>query len=219
MEETMKKFQMSSVFGLLMIAAGILFLFQSLGYLEGAGGLFWALVFAAAGGIFLYVFFTNREQWWALIPGFTLIGLGGLIALETLAPRWSDPLGVVVFMSFIGLSFWGIYLNQRENWWAIIPGGVLVTIAAFLAVEAFIPGEGVVGIFFIGLGLTFVLVAYLPKPEGQMQWALIPAGILLFMGVIFLATAVSAWKFIGPGILVLIGVYLIVRVLTTQKSI
>lgn len=215
----MKKLQMSSVLGLLMIGAGILFLFQSLGYLKGATGLFWALVFAVAGGVFLYVFFTNREQWWAIIPGLTLIGLGGLIALDTYAPRWGDPLGVVLFLGFIGLSFWGIYLNQREHWWAIIPGGVLMTIAAFIAVETFIPGEGVVGIFFLGLGLTFVLVAYLPKPEGQMQWALIPAGILLLMGAIFLATAISAWKFIGPGLLVLIGAYLIVRVLTTQKSV
>jgi hypothetical protein len=219
MEETMKKIQMSSVLGLLMIGAGILFLFQSLGYLQGAGGLFWTLAFAAAGGIFLYVFFTNREQWWAIIPGLTLIGLGSLIALDTFAPQWSEPLGVVLFMSSIGLSFWGIYLNQREQWWAVIPGGVLLSIAAFLGLDAIFRGEGIVGIMFIGMGLTFVLLAYLPKPEGRMDWALIPGGILLLMGVIFLATAVSAWKFVWPGILVLIGAYLIVRVLTTQRSV
>jgi hypothetical protein len=207
----MKNIQIRSALGLLMIAAGVLFLLQSLGYLEGAGALFWALVFAAAGGVFLYVYFLNREQWWALIPGFTLIGLGTLIALDQFFPRWGGTLGATVLMLAISLSFWVIYFQQREHWWAIIPGGVLSSIGIFIGLEEIFTGVDLVGIFFLGLGLTFVLVAVLPQEREKMRWAFIPAGVLLIMGIIFTATAFSAFKVVGPAALIIVGAYLVFR--------
>jgi hypothetical protein len=207
----MKNVQIRSALGLLMIAAGVLFLLQSLGYLEGAGTLFWTLVFAAAGGVFLYVFFLNREQWWALIPGFTLIGLGALIALDQFIPRWGGALGGTVLMLAISLSFWVIYFQQREHWWAIIPGGVLLSLGIFIGLEEIFTGVDLVGIFFLGMGLTFVLVAMLPEEREKMRWAFIPAGVLLLMGVIFTATAFSAFEIVGPAALIIVGAYLVFR--------
>ncbi|HEY43917.1 MAG TPA: hypothetical protein G4O11_08045 [Anaerolineae bacterium] len=199
------------VFSVLLIGAGVLFLLQNLGFLRDAGGLFWALAFAVGGGAFLYVYLSDRTHWWAIIPGLTLLGIGEIIAVGTFLPQYDEILGAPVFMGFISLSFWIIYLTNRENWWAIIPGGVLLAIAIFIGLESLFPGVEMVGVFFLGLGLTFLLLAYLPTQEGRMRWALIPAGVLLLMGVIFMGSAFSALEIIGPAVLVLAGLYLIFR--------
>jgi hypothetical protein len=207
------------VLSLLLIGAGVLFLLQNLGFLEDAGALFWALAFAVGGGTFLYIYLIDRTQWWALIPGLTLLGIGEIIAVDTFLPQYEEILGAPVFMGFISLSFWIIYLTNRENWWAVIPGGVLLSIAIFIGFESLFPDVEMVGVFFLGLGLTFVLVAYLPVQEGRMRWALIPAGVLLLMGIIFLGTAFSLLEIIGPAALVLAGLYLIYRTVRPKSEI
>jgi hypothetical protein len=206
----MKQSQVRIIFGILMICAGVLFLLQSFGFLRDAGDIFWALAFGIAGAAFLYMFWLNRAEWWPLIPGFSLLGVGGLIAINAIAPRLGDVLGAPLLMAGISLSFWIIYYIRRENWWAIIPGGVMATLAVFLALEAIFK-SGMVGFFFLGLGLTFVLVAYLPTPREQLRWALIPAAILGIMGVIFLVAEVELFRYIGPLALVAVGVYFIAR--------
>lgn len=215
----MRKIEPRVVLSLLMIGAGILFLLQNLGFLEDAGALFWALAFAVGGGIFLYVYLTDRTHWWAVIPGLTLLGIGEIIAVDRFLPQYADTLGAPVFMGFISLSFWIIYLTNRENWWAIIPGGVLLSIGIFIGLESIFEGVEMVGFFFLGLGLTFVLLAYLPVQEGRMRWALIPAGVLLLMGVIFLGNAFSMLEIIGPAALVLGGLYLIYRTVQPKGEI
>jgi hypothetical protein len=206
----MKQSQVRVIFGILMIGAGVIFLLQSFGYLKDAGDIFWSLAFGVAGASFLYMFWLDRVQWWPLIPGFSLLGVGGLIAINAIAPRLGDVLGAPLLMAGISLSFWIIYYMRRENWWAIIPGGVMAALAVFLALEAIFT-EGMVGFFFLGLGLTFVLVAYLPTPREQLRWALIPAAVLLIMGVIFIVAEVELFRFVGPLALVVLGVYFIAR--------
>lgn len=67
------------------------------------------------------------------------------------------------------------------------------------------------GIFFLGLGLTFLLVAIIPTPEGQMRWALIPAVILLVMGLLLTAALTQLINFIWPLALILLGLFLVLR--------
>ena len=215
----MRKIEPRVVFSVLMIGAGILFLLQNLGLLEGASAIFWALAFAVGGGVFLYVYLSDRTQWWAVIPGLSLLGIGEIIAVSHFLPQYEDILGAPVLMVFISISFWIIYLTNREHWWAIIPGGVLLSIGIFIAFESLFPGVEMVGVFFLGLGLTFVVLAYLPAQKGDMRWALIPAGVLLLMGVIFLGTAFSALEIIGPAVLVLAGLYLIYRTVRPKGEI
>jgi hypothetical protein len=215
----MRKIEPRVVLSLLMIGAGILFLLQNLGFLKDAGEVFWALAFAVGGGIFLYVYLIDRTQWWAVIPGLTLLGIGEIIAVGHFLPQHADILGAPVLMVFISLSFWIIYLTNRENWWAIIPGGILLSIGVFIGLEAIFEGVEMVGIMFLGMGLTFVVVAYFPSQESWMRWALIPAGVLLLMGVIFLGSAFSVLEILGPAVLVLAGLYLIYRTVRPKGEI
>ncbi|HEX7434598.1 MAG TPA: hypothetical protein VF326_13180, partial [Anaerolineaceae bacterium] len=100
--------------------------------------------------------FSDRSKWWAAIPGFTLAGIAASsLLLDRLG--W----GGLVFLGGIGVGFWAIYLASRDRWWAIIPGGVLLTLGLTSVMsDAFgVTNSG--GVFFVGLGLTFVLVGVL----------------------------------------------------------
>ena len=205
------------LWGGLLIVGGILFLLQNLFDFQ-FGSLFWSLVFGLAGLFFLSVFFSNRMNWWGLIPGITLIGIALVIALDTFAPAVGDILEGTIILGGIGLSFLVIYLLNREFWWAIIPAGVLLSLSLALAVEDFLPDTGFVSIFFIGMALTFAFLAMVPTPEGKMQWAWIPAGVLGIIGIAFGAFSGSLMAYAVPVILIGVGGFLIFRTLLGRGS-
>ena len=210
-------FESRILWGLLLVLAGVIFLLQNLGYLD-FGALIWAILLAAGGIVFLSVFISDREQWWALIPGMALLGVAALIFLNELAPGIAEGIGGSIVLGSISLAFLIIFLLNRSNWWAVIPGGVLLTLAFVAGISEVLPGLETGGIFFIGLGLTFSLVALLPTPEGQLTWAWIPAGIMLLMGL-FLIAATEEWiNYIWPLALILGGGYLLLRVFRTRTG-
>jgi hypothetical protein len=72
--------------------------------------------------------------------------------------------------------------------------------------------DGIVlgSVFFLGLALTFLLVALLPNPSGRMNWAFIPAAALLLTA--FTAASFRLQQimvYVWPIVLVLAGIYLI----------
>jgi hypothetical protein len=187
-----------------LVVLGLLMLLERFGLFSGVTHIFWGLAFLAAAGWFLYRFAKNpRSEWWAAIPGFALAGLGA----ESLLPEAMGNWGGFFFLGALGLGFFGVYLNDRLRWWAIIPGGVLVTLACITVLDNFVSGDGTGGFLFIGLGLTFVLVATL----ANMKWAWIPGGILLAMGVLLGASLLGGANYIWPLALIAGGVLLIVQ--------
>jgi hypothetical protein len=170
--------------GVLLIAAGVLFLLDAIGVLPEIGDLVWILLFVVGGLAFLWVFIANREQWWAVIPGCVLLGIAGTIALADVAGTWAGAL----VPAAIGVSFWIIYVARRDFWWAIIPGGVLITVALMAGFGDTLPDQMITAILFLGLALTFLLVFLLPTPAGRMKWALIPAAVTGVLGIGFLAS-------------------------------
>ena len=195
--------------GILLILGGVVFLLQNLGYFQ-LGDLFWALLFGLGGLFFLSVFFPNRANWWALIPGLTLLSIAVLLVTTRFLPAFADLWGGSIVLGGIGLSFLLIYLLDRNNWWAIIPFGVLETLAVVAGLGTVIPGVATGGIFFLGLGLTFALVAILPGLHGSMWWAWIPAGVLTGMGLLFVIISGQTVGFVLPAALILVGLLLIV---------
>jgi len=200
------------LWGALLILAGLVFLLQNIiGF--AIGGIFWGVLFGICGLVFLSVYIGNRQHWWALIPGFVLLGIGFTIAVSSIFPQLGEVVGGPVILGGIALGFLTVYLANRVNWWALIPAGVMFTLAIVAGLDKFISGEGVGGIFFLGLGLTFAVIALLPTPQGQMKWAWIPAGVLVFMGMVVFAAAENIFNFLWPIALILVGVFFVFRAL------
>jgi hypothetical protein len=208
----MKRLDVRAIGGILLIIVGILLLLQTIGVFEAIVALIWAAIFAAGGLVFLYMFVTDRANWWAVIPGFALLGIAALIALDEFFPRVGGALGGAIFLGGIGLAFWVIYLQKREYWWAVIPGGVLFTLALIAGLSSIYGGPATGGVFFLGLGLTFGLLYFLPTPQARMKWALIPAAVLVAMGVLITAITTRILDVLFAAALILIGLYLLFRV-------
>lgn len=160
------------------------------------------------GGIalsFWYVYFTDRSgRWWAIIPGGVLTALSLLI----LASSFFDDYSGAIVLGGIGLTFFLVYLTAPvERWWALIPGGVLATLAGVtIAAERVEPFQ-TAGIFFLGLALTFLLVAVLAR----MKWAYIPALVLGIMGLLGLGSLLDFANYVWAVALIAGGGFLIVR--------
>lgn len=212
----MKRSKVHIIGGVLLIAAGILFLLQNFGVLT-IGAYVWPVLFGSGGLVFLYVFLTSRDNWWAIIPGLVLLSLAAVSALDQFAPQFDEDWGGAIFLGGIGLAFWMIYFVKREHWWAIIPGGVLFTLALVAGLSS-VPEDIEGGVFFLGLGLTFALLAFLPTPEGRMKWPLIPAGVLLVMGLLIAAAATELLNYLWPAAMILAGGYLLFRATGFRQS-
>ena len=71
----MRRYDPRLLLGVLLVLGGLLSLLDAMGIISNGGGIFWGLIFAAGGLIFLYMLISTRENWWAAFPAFTLLGL------------------------------------------------------------------------------------------------------------------------------------------------
>ena len=101
---------------------------------------------------------------------------------------------------------------------AVTVAFVMLTLTLVVTLGELTSGWGTGALFFIGLGLTFALVALMPTPEGRMQWAWIPAGILLLMGGLILAAAEELIGIIGPVALIVSGLFLFYQAVRPRQQ-
>ena len=209
----MRRLDPRLLLGLLFIIGGVLSLLGAMDIISNAGGIFWGLISAAAGAIFLYILLTDRNSWWAAFPAFTFFGL----AASSFLPDSLEAYDGLVFFLGISLGFWWVYFTDPERWWAIIPGGVLLTLGVVSALDNMLGDNGGGGLFFLGLGLTFVLVAVLPGGSGR-SWALIPGVVLLFFGAIRETSLGGITGYIWPVVLIVLGGFFILRFFRNRPS-
>ena len=218
----MKRFDWNILWGILLVLGGIVFLMDNLNLIDvetllsGLAPLLWVFIFGLVGAGFLLYFLSSRSDWWAAIPGFTLLGLSFLIGYEELFPRAFGNFGPAVFLGSIGLSFLVIYITTNaEQWWALIPAGSLFSIAlTVLASSMFREGGDVAGgVFMLGMGATFGAVYVLPSPEGRQRWAIYPAAVMATIGFFVMLSAAQFLGYIWPLALIGLGAYLIYRYL------
>lgn len=202
----MKRFDPRIVLGVILLMGGGLLLAQTMGYLKNASDLFWGSIFLIAGVAFLSLLFGGN--WWAVFPGMTLLALGVEIF-------FSDRLGIfggVVFLGGIAIAFWLVYWMDRSRWWALIPAGVLSTLAVVSTLPDRLGAFETGGVFFLGLALTFLLVALAAK----MRWAYYPAIVLGALGVLTTASLMDFANYIWAAALIAVGGFLVFRYFTNR---
>ena len=198
----MKKYDPRLWLGGLLIFGGLLALLENMGVLSDVGDIFWGLIWGAVGVYFLYRLFVYRE-WWAAFPGFVLVGM----ALSNFLPEPLEGFEGLVFFGGLSAAFLYVYFTDTSRWWAIIPAGVMLTLGAISALDDFFGIEND-GFLFLGLGLTFILVAILPGGSSR-SWALIPGAIMLILGALT-SPAMGVSQYVWPAALILIGGYFVV---------
>lgn len=185
--------------GIILVFLGILFLATNFGWFGWLTSWLWSLFFIAAGAGFLYVYYQNRERWWALIPGFTLLAIG----VSALSGNAAGGL----FLALIGSGFVAVYLSNRQRWWAILPAGALLTLALIAWADAVRPGWDNGWLFFLGIAATFGVLFFLPQHQGKQRWAIYPTlGSLALVLLTLLSSNLGS--IIIAILLIAIGVYL-----------
>ena len=111
-----------------MVIVALIVLFSETGglpdYLVGTGFL------VAIGLPFLVVYLRDRSKWWALIPAYAMFSISVIIPLSELN---IDEILIPAYVMFaIALPFLFVYVRDRSNWWALIPGGIMTLIGAIM---------------------------------------------------------------------------------------
>ena len=207
----------TALWGLLIIILGIGALAYNFGALDDykiITAYIVAALLAVMGASFLLAIAFRREQWFYVIPGFSLLSLGGMVyltTLENIKPEW---LGAV-FLGGIALGFLVIFIrNRQERWWALLQAETILIIA-LVGIGLGIPENAtklVGAILFGGFAVSFFFVWLFSGHRGKFAWALILAGVLaVFAFATFASRQSQLALLLWPVLLLLIGLFLIAR--------
>lgn len=201
-----------NILGLVLILAGVLLGLQELNVFTGSTR---DAVFTAAFGLsavlMLSIFFSDRRRWWGAIAGLTLLGIAITSLLDMISPNLGDQVGGPIFMALMALGFILVYILDRRMWWAIIPGGVLLSIALVAFFEevktplAFEPA----GVLFLGMGITFLLLSLVRDNGKRLGWGVYPGIPLFIFGLVIAFGGETTWSIVGPLMLIAGGGWII----------
>jgi hypothetical protein len=198
------------LWGILLILAGLVAFLVNIG-LAKTNSVFWIIFSLLGAGFFFSFLFEDKRSWWALIPGISLLWITLVILIGWIAPSIKQQWGEAIVFAGIAISFFVVYLIDRNQWWAIIPAGVVLSLSAVAGLDKYWTDRESGGVFIFGLGLTFMVLAILPKKAGKMAWAWIPSFVLMIIGMIVMITEGQIIGYVGSFMIIIIGILMIVR--------
>ena len=215
----MKSRYITIFWGLVMIAAGAVFLLDAQGVIDLnlVSVPVVALIFGALSVFFFLTYFVQGIQNWGwLFPASVLAGIAVVIGLDGTA--LGNSLSGAPVLAGIALPFIVVFLlDAKKNWWALIPAWVLSAITFVVLFENRM-GDDLVGAFILfSIALPFLVVFFLNTQKNW--WAIIPA---CAMGAIALAVLLE--RYLGDDLmsaLVLFGIavpFLIVYLLDRTRQ-
>jgi len=139
---------------------------------------------------------------WAILWAVVLILGGGLLLAQNfkLLGQFEAPIWTFIFGGVGVLFLLDFITAPSQDWWALIPGCILLGIAATIALaEREVKGEWVGSVMLLSIALPFLLI-FLVK-RGDFWWALIPGAIMLFIAVIPILTLYVRGEAIGTFVL------------------
>jgi len=172
--------------GLLLIIGGGVALAQQFGYMDQLPDSAWMWVFALISLVGLVSYLASGlKEWGWLFPAGIFGGLAVTVALATNNVD-SAAVGSPIFFGLL-IPFVAAYLTDRaRNWWALIPGGIMLFLAMVTLLVDNVGGEWIGSLFLFLIGLSFLIV-YLNNRTRT--WALLVAYIL---GVLSIAPAMAS---------------------------
>ena len=117
----------------------------------------------------------------SIIGGIALMTMGMLLLLDRLGVVESGVFAPLITFAGLGSVFVALFILRRGNWWAAIPGSVLLGLAAVIAATSFTEGAAVGSVLFLFMAAGFGAV-YLR--ERTFWWALIPCGVMSVLALV-----------------------------------
>jgi hypothetical protein len=189
----------SWLWGGLLIVLGAVFLLDRV--FPWISAFIWATVFAGAGLVFFAVYQRERGNWWVLIPGYVLLVVAALIVMGTLH-IFGELIGAFVMFA-IAAPFLYVYLQDNQQWWALIPTYIMSAIGVLIMLTTVLRGE------IIGMYIMFAIAApfiHIYLRNREQWWALIPAYVMSAIGVLIMLTTVLRGEMIAAYIMFAIAV-------------
>ena len=181
----------SLVWPLSLVLGGVVLLLFNFGLLNAYSP--WPQAILAGGcglaALALFIAFTrHRQEWWRLLPAWTLVALAVMVVTGLLA-GFGRALVAAQLLAGLALAFGNVYLlAPQERWWAILPGGFMLVLAGVVGASHWtVAVELLAALLFGGLGLIFFLL-YLLDQKRRQWWALIPGSVLVVFGVLALTS-------------------------------
>lgn len=175
----------------------LLLLSQSELFGRGEQGL-WLVALFAGGTALLSAYAVGRKHAWVLLPGFGLLGLGTAALL--------GELGGGTFLGLLGSGFIALYRQDRRQWWTLLSGGVLISLALAAGAAVLLP-ELSGALFFLGLAATAFSIYRLP--QRVFRWVLLPTLLFLFLALASSGPVGGLWGVFLPLLLIAGGLYLV----------
>jgi hypothetical protein len=206
------------VLGALVVVAGVLLLLDTVLPAQ-IPAVAWSIVLVGGSAAFGFAFVAYPAWWWAAIPAGALLGAASVpvMELDSVGAQWTE----VPFLTALGGGFWAVYLKDHRRWWAVIPGGVLLTLALMAGVTGAVGAAMTGAVFMFGLAVTFALVAALPTGRSRHRWAWIAAGVLAAAGIIVVlqsAELLMLLAYAWPIAVIGGGAYLLVSAVRRRRA-
>jgi hypothetical protein len=195
--------------GIAMVVSGAFFLLVNFNLIPASGFVVprvLGILFFMIGLIFL--FFSGGGRWltWFVIPAGAFLTVG----IVTLVFGWNRFFSVdaaSLFSLGFGLTFLMLFSFRRGHWWVLIPSGVFIGTAAWVAMIARYPVIGwhpVAPVFF--LGISFLVIWLYSVQKNRMRWSLLTGALVLTASVLYLLGILLArWSILWPVLLLLAG--------------
>jgi len=166
--------------GILLIGGGGLALAQQMGYIDQLSETVWMLIFAFISFAALLSYaLSGFKHWGWLFPAGVFGGLAVTVALATNNVD-SAAIGSPLFFGLL-IPFVAAYLtNRSKNWWALIPGAVMLFLGMTTLMVDNIGGEWIGSLFLFLIALSFFVVYMNNRAR---QWALLVAYILFVLSI------------------------------------
>ncbi len=176
------------ILGLILIAAGGLFMARNLGYDIDLTPTFGMAVFGALSALcFIRYLAGDLKRWGRLMPACLLAAAAVMIGLS----QADVPDSMIAMPLFIGFAITfvvALIVDYRKNYWAAIPATIFSLLALGLLLDTRADGELLGALVVLALSTPFFFVYFTQEKQ---WWAIIPAGILGSLGLTGLISAVS----------------------------
>jgi hypothetical protein len=169
--------------GIVLIALGVVFLFNETGVIDVRylSDMVWTMIFAIASAFFLITYLLKGvHEWGWLFPASIFAAIALIIGLDN--TRLGFILSGAPVLFAVAVPFLvAFFIDTEKNQWALIPAWVMTALTMVVLFERYVSGSLIGAFVLYSVGLPFLVIYLRDKSR---RWALIPFLVLMVVGTI-----------------------------------